>query len=167
MPFGISDNDDTLLGLGGGFVLGLFVGDALPDGEGGGPDPEPEPTPALGWAVRATVGRPGAQPFVNRDWVVFRPPVGSLVELQAVFTDDGTEKDPDTVTVRVMTPGFDELPGEAVQVVRDTVGVYRCQVRVTEQGRYHYLWAGVGTAVDATGAGYWEVPVSPFVFPAG
>lgn len=92
--------------------------------------------------------------------------VGDLVECSSAFVDkQGAPHDPTTVIFSVKTPAgaiTSYTYGQAIQVVKETTGVYHVDVSVTAPGTWWYRFAGTGNG-QAASENFFEVEESEFV----
>jgi hypothetical protein len=94
-------------------------------------------------------------------------PRGSLVRLTAVFTDAlGLAVDPDTVTVRTMSPELEQVSKLYLtddEVVRDDVGEFHYDVDASASGDWFFRWEGTGVG-QAAAEGKFKVASTVFSF---
>lgn len=92
--------------------------------------------------------------------------VGSVVRLTINYQNDaGTDVDPTTVAIRVMSPCGVQTTytyGTDAEVGKSSVGDYYADITPDETGRWHYRWVSTGAGTTLVEDGRFQVQGSPF-----
>lgn len=92
--------------------------------------------------------------------------VNTLVRLEANFrNDEGTDVDPTTVAIRVLSPSKVETTytyGTDAEVTKSSVGDYAADITPDESGRWHFRWQTTGSGTTLAFEGDFIVQASPF-----
>ena len=92
--------------------------------------------------------------------------VNTLVRLEANFrNDEGTDVDPTTVVIRVMSPSRVETTytyGTDAEMTKSSVGDYAADITPDESGRWHFRWQTTGTGTTLAFEGDFLVQASQF-----
>ena len=74
--------------------------------------------------------------------------IGDEVRFSMVFKDaNDVDADPDTVTFRTRQSDGTEVSviSQTPPVIKDATGRYHADIVMTQSGRFHWRWVGVGT----------------------